>query len=152
MEILQKNISTALTARTKHKHLALQAQQLPWRYNIRTLRQLTFLHRKFLSIVNQYECQILRSDIEELNYQTVLILLVMLWSGSPIERATDSTKHDKKVRTSDALLGCYDLGEGFVGVRYEWRFKSLERQYQTELTSDKSVMGSKHQSLTEKPA
>ena len=121
--------STALAARARQKHLALQAQQLPWRYSNLSLFQLSFIHRKLTGSVELYSRKMEREKSEELIYQTSLILLVMLWTGSPMERAIDISIHHTRAEFSNASLGFYEHKEGFDGVRYEWRFQALEPRY-----------------------
>ena len=119
------SFSSALAARARNKHLAIQAQLFPWRYSSLSNYQLKFVHELLREKIEILSQNMARSEDEEMTYQASLILLIMMWTGSSVDRALDISVHNQHVTDGETKLGFFDHGESQDDVRYEWTSQGL---------------------------
>lgn len=126
---LERNAGTAaLAARARNKHLATQAQMFRWRYGTLTFEQFKWLDETLRSELPRHYSAIRNKEQRE-RLEIVLILLVMLWTASDLNRALELSVHFDGDESMTSQLGAYDLGVRAEKNRYEWRFESLRPKY-----------------------
>lgn len=139
----EKNAGTAaLAARSRNKHLATQAQMFRWRYGALTFEQVKWLNEKLRADSSANKSQGRRERLE-----IALILLVMLWTGSDLERVLELSFDPPDNELMKTRLGFYDFGTGEVENRYEWRFDSLRPKYFSSPTYDEELTRPRIQSF-----
>lgn len=132
-ETTNKNVmSHELGARGRQQQLRMQNQLLPWQSSQLALGEVTDL---YLYLMRQCEGLTKESLSDEAKcqwYELTLMLLVMLTTGSTVERAKQVSILKEGVKRSTASIFIYrhseeDIEEG--SIEYEWGVKALEPIY-----------------------
>lgn len=131
-DIRQLAIESALAARGQSRHVQLVHQLLPWEYSQLTVQELAHLLHETSDAFRSLS----KSDWSDDEYHTaelVTLLHVMLWTGSPLERAWDlrvltgrETKQFRKQAIENAGL-LFDL------AKPGWYIRAISPPYKSEI-------------------
>ena len=123
--------AVAKAARAQARHIALANQALPWDYRGLALEEVAQL----LSAIGA-QFRGLREDVpspeRDLLRALMLLIHVMLWTGSSAARAADLRRCDDTAAATDSTLGVV-LDGTFPIHRLRWRLRAIEPEYRTDI-------------------
>jgi len=122
----------ARAARAKARHIAKANQLVPWSYSGLAVEELAQLLAKVSETLRVLLRDKVRTNEQEQTLETLLLIHVMLWTGSSVERAAGIKICNENSVDEKIQLGLvFPPGKSIEWVR--WRIKALEPDYKTNL-------------------
>lgn len=136
----------ARATRAKARHIASSNQQIPWSYEGLAMEEVARLLVEVRQAYEQLVARQTQTESERLLLQTLILIHVMLWTGSDVERAIHARVCSDGNSQAEADLAVVIPAVGEID-RIRWRIRAGSPAYKTDLAGTPSQLRDKKEFL-----